>query len=285
MADLVLAVSASHAPGLTGWIDRADDATRRSVEGAYGRIGQQIRDARLDVLVMVANDHLVNYDPGDYPDFAVGTDAEHTGPAEWFKPWLGVDDYRFTGHPDVARTLLDGLSGNGLRVVDRPQMLFDDNISVPVTVTGLTQGETPIVPIMQNCTVPPVPDQHASYEMGQRLGDVIREQLPAGMRVGLFGTGGMSHEPGGERYLEIDEAYDRDFLDLIERHQDDHAAFLEQATYERMEAAGAGGTAELLSWIAVMGAIGEKPVEVLCYACVPEWRCGVGAVSWTLETA
>lgn len=285
MADLVLAVSASHAPGLTGWMDRADDATRRSVEGAYGRIGDEIRAAELDVLVMVANDHLVNYDPGDYPDFAIGTDAVHTGPAEWFKPWLNVDDYRLTGHPETARTLLDGLSGNCLRVVERPEMLFDDNISVPTTVTGLTDTDLPIVPIMQNCTVPPVPDQHASYAMGQRLGAVIREQLPDGMRVGLFGSGGMSHEPGGERYLEIDEAYDRDFLDLIERHQADHEAFLRAATYERMEAAGAGGTAELLSWIAVMGAIGEQPVEVLCYAAVPEWRCGVGAVRWNLPTA
>jgi aromatic ring-opening dioxygenase catalytic subunit (LigB family) len=278
MADIVAAVASAHAPGLTGWFDKAEADVQRTVGDAYRDLGRQLREAELDVLIMVANDHIENFPPDDYPDFAVGVAAEHTGPDEWFKPWLDVADYRMPGKPDVARTLYSELSGNGLRVIESEALMFDDNISVPVTVTGFSEMSIPIVPLLQNCTVPPVPDERQAYAFGQRLGEVIRTRLPEGLRVGLYGSGGLSHEPGGPRYLEIDEAFDRHWMGLLA--EGDHKKVLTEATLEHMEGAGAGGTAELLSWVVVMGAIGERPCEVLCYAAVPDWRCGVGAVRW-----
>jgi aromatic ring-opening dioxygenase catalytic subunit (LigB family) len=278
MAEIVVAVASAHAPGLTGWFDKAGAAAQQSIGESYRSLGRSIRDAELDALVMVANDHIENYSPADYPDFAVGVGEQHTGPDEWFKGWLEVEDYRMPGHPRVARTLFDTLSGNGLRVVTNDAMKFDDNISVPVTMTGFSDMAIPLVPLLQNCTVPPVPDERVAYAFGQRLGAAIRDQLPDDMRIGLYGSGGLSHEPGGERYLEIDEQFDRRFLALLA--DGDHERVLSEATFEEMERAGSGGTAELLSWIVVMGAIGERPCEVLCYEAVPDWRCGVGAVRW-----
>jgi aromatic ring-opening dioxygenase catalytic subunit (LigB family) len=281
MGEIVLAVAAAHAPGLTGWMDKADTGTQAQVTGAYRELGQRIREAELDVLVMVANDHLANYNPDDYPDFVVGTADQHTGPAEWFKPWLNVEDYAIPGNPALAEQLHAGLiERDDLRIELNDQFNFDDNISVPVTMTGFRSDGIPLIPIIQNCTVPPVPDQRRSYEFGVVLREVLRGVTPPDARVGLFGSGGLSHEPGGPRYLEIDEEFDRWFLELLA--DGDHSRILREATLARMEAAGAGGTAELLSWIAVMGAIGERDCEVLCYACVPDWRCGVGAVAWSV---
>jgi protocatechuate 4,5-dioxygenase beta chain len=281
MADIAFAAAAAHAPGLTGWFDKADAGEQAAVGDAYRRLGDEIRAAQLDLLLIVANDHILNYDPADYPDLVVGTGAEHTGPAEWFKPWLQVEDYRIPGHPELARTLFEELAEADVRVERNDELSFDDNISVPVTMTGFRDQGTPLVPLIQNCTVPPVPDERTCYALGERLGRIIRDELPAGVRVGLLGSGGLSHEPGGPRYLEIDDEFDRWFLDLLAAG--DHGPVLEQATLSRMEEAGAGGTAELLSWIVVMGAIGERECEVLCYAAVPDWRCGVGAVRWSLE--
>jgi protocatechuate 4,5-dioxygenase beta chain len=280
MAEIAFAAAAAHAPGVTGWFDKAGPAEQEAVRGAYQQLGEDIRAAQLDVLLIVANDHILNYNPADYPDFVIGTAAEHTGPAEWFKPWLALDDYRMPGQPEVARVLLDRLGGSRLRVVANHELMFDDNISVPTTMTGFKDQGTPLVPIIQNCTVPPVPDERASYAFGERLGRVIREDLPADMRVGLLGSGGLSHEPGGPRYLEIDAEFDRWFLDLLA--EGDHEKVLRQATLERMEQAGAGGTAELLSWVVVMGSIGQRDCEVLCYVAVPDWRCGFGAVRWSV---
>ena len=70
---------------------------------------------------------------------------------------------------------------------------------------------------------------------------------PGDERVAVVATGGLSHEPGGPRYFWVDEEFDRWFLGLLK--QGDHAALLRECTLERMEAAGSGGTAELLAWI------------------------------------
>src|SRR5262249_36207367 len=145
-----------------------------------------------------------------------GTGGEHIGPAEWFRPWLAVDEYRMPGDPELAQALFDGLrDGNGLRIETNSAFEFDDNISVPVTLTGFVEQGTPLVPLIQNCTVPPVPDSPVVYELGRRIATAIEERTPAGARIGLLGSGGLSHEPGGPRYLEIDEAFDRWFMDLL----------------------------------------------------------------------
>jgi aromatic ring-opening dioxygenase catalytic subunit (LigB family) len=281
MGKIVYAAGAAHAPGLTGWMDKADPATQAEVIGAYERIGAEIKAAEIDVLVMVANDHLANYEPSDYPDFVLGDADEHVGPAEWFRPWLGLDEYKMPGDPGLATMLYDSLkAGTDLRILTNGALNFDDNVSVPSKMTGFLDHGTPLVPVIQNCTVPPVPGSRASYEVGRVLGQALRENTPDDLRIGLLGSGGLSHEPGGPRYLEIDEAFDRRFLELLAAG--DHEALLSEITWERMEEAGAGGTAELLSWMVVMGAIGERDCEVLCYACVPEWRCGVGAAVWAV---
>ena len=138
-----------------------------------------------------------------------------------------------------------------------------------------------MVPVLQNCTVPPIPDQHRCYAVGEALGDFIRNDLPSDMRVALLGSGGLSHEPGGARYYFIDEAFDRWFLDLVA--SGDHQKLLKELTLEKMEAAGSGGTSELLSWVVVLGAIGSKPGKNFGYTVHRDFKCGVGAVLWDMN--
>ena len=106
--------------------------------------------------------------------------------------------------------------------------------------------------------------------------------LPADMRVALLGSGGLSHEPGGARYYFIDEAFDRHFLDLCARG--DHERLLREMTVERMDESGAGGTCELLAWFVVLGAIGKRPGVCLGYTVHTDFKCGIGAVQWQVET-
>jgi len=151
---------------------------------------------------------------------------------------------------------------------------------VPAVLLDLDKTGVTMVPVMQNCTVPPFPDQHRCYAVGQALGDFIRRDLPGNLRVGLIGSGGLSHEPGGARYLFIDEAFDRWFLDRCV--EADHRKLLAELTIEKMEAAGSGGTSELLAWVVVLGAIGERPGRSFGYAICTDFRCGIGAVAWDL---
>src|SRR5690606_31655334 len=134
-----------------------------------------------------ANDHLANSRITFYPDFLIGLADEHSGPHEWFQEWIGCRDYTAKGNPAVAKALFQGLSKRGIRMSAKQENLkFDDNISVPVVMTDLDKSDITLVPVLQNCTVPPYPDTHRCFEVGRALADFIANDLPADLRVGLF---------------------------------------------------------------------------------------------------
>ena len=281
MAEIVFAAGAPHAPGLIGLLETAPPDVKDVVATTYRNLTDAIAEAKADVLIVFANDHLANSRIRAYPDFLIGMAAEHRGPFEWFKPWIGCEDYTVKGSPEIAAALFDGMTRRGIRMFAQNENLkFDDNISVPVQLTRLAELGLPMVPVLQNCTVPPIPDQHRCYAVGEALGDFIRNDLPVDMRVALLGSGGLSHEPGGARYYFIDEAFDRWFLDLVA--SGDHEKLLKELTLEKMEAAGSGGTSELLSWVVVLGAIGSRPGKSFGYTVHRDFKCGVGAVLWDM---
>jgi aromatic ring-opening dioxygenase catalytic subunit (LigB family) len=282
MAEIVFAAGAPHAPGLIGLLEAAPADVKDIVTVTYRNLANAIASAKADVLIVFANDHIANSRIRAYPDFLIGMAAEHRGPFEWFKPWIGCEDYTVKGAPEIAAALFNGMTRRGIRMFAQNENLkFDDNISVPVQLTKLADLGIPMVPVLQNCTVPPIPDQHRCYAVGEALGDFIRNDLPSGMRVALLGSGGLSHEPGGARYYFIDEAFDRWFLDLVA--SGDHQKLLKELTLEKMEAAGSGGTSELLSWVVVLGAIGSKPGKNFGYTVHRDFKCGVGAVLWDMN--
>ena len=282
MAEIVFAAGAPHAPGLIGLLEAAPADVKDIVVTTYRNLASAMVSAKADVLIVFANDHLANSRIRAYPDFLIGMATEHRGPFEWFKPWIGCEDYTVKGSPEIAAALFNGMTRRGIRMFAQNENLkFDDNISVPVQLTNLADLGIPMVPVLQNCTVPLIPDQHRCYAVGEALGDFIRNDLPSGMRVALLGSGGLSHEPGGARYYFIDEAFDRWFLDLVA--SGDHDKLLNELTLEKMEAAGSGGTSELLSWVVVLGAIGSKPGKNFGYTVHRDFKCGVGAVLWDMN--
>ena len=96
-----------------------------------------------------------------------------------------------------------------------------------------------------------------------------------------MGTGGLSHDPGGPKYFDVDEEFDRWFLALLE--EGDPEKVLRECTMEKMVAAGDGGTSELIAWIATMGAVGARPAKTICYEPSVALRCGMGCVYWEME--
>jgi protocatechuate 4,5-dioxygenase beta chain len=283
MGKLVFAGAISHAPGATGWPEKADPQMKDNFYRAAAQLGQMIRDAKPDVIIGVANDHVSNFHVDNFPTFAVGLASEHVGPGDWFEPWLKVPKYRVKGHPEFAGLLYNGLTKQGVvTAIHRDNFVFDDNYSVPLTLAGLTTAGIPLVPVMMNCTVPPVMSSQEAYATGKKFAKVFAEQFPDDVRIAFLATGGMSHEPGGHKYFHIDEKFDRWVMDLLARF--DHKTIIEEVTYEKMEEAGSGGTSELLAWFIVMAAAGECKCNVLCYEPIVEWRCGMGAVCWDLKT-
>ncbi len=281
MAEIVFAAGVPHAPAYVGLYDKAPKEDREVISRTYAAVARRLKETRPDVLIVFANDHLTNSRIRSYPDFLIGGGPEHAGPHEWFKPWIGCRDYVVRGNPDVAKALFRGMTRRDVRMtLSDTALKFDDNISVPVTMTDLDSMGIDLVPIMQNCTVPPYPDGHLCYDIGLKLAELIRDELPAKMRVGIMGSGGLSHEPGGAKYFHIDEDFDRRFIDLCV--QGDHQTLLDEMTPDRMEAAGRGGTPELYAWFPIMAAIGRKKGQSFGYSGWTSWRCGFGAVIWDI---
>jgi aromatic ring-opening dioxygenase catalytic subunit (LigB family) len=276
MARVVAVMAATHAPGLTGWFDRAPESDRAVVREGYGELRRRLEAARPDVLLMLANDHLLNWPINNTPNYTVGIGDEHVGPADWFDEWLALPKYRVRGHPELARALVREGGRLGIMFAYLRQLELDDGISVPLHY--LTPGmQIPLVPVTLNCTVPPIPSSADAYRLGEVLREILTRRWPGDERVAVVATGGLSHEPGGPRYLLVDEAFDRWFLALLA--EGDHRRIVRECTVERMEAAGSGGTAELLAWIAALP-FTSGPAEILGYAPSVAWRTGTGMVAW-----
>jgi aromatic ring-opening dioxygenase catalytic subunit (LigB family) len=282
MAELVFAGAMSHAPGATGWPEKADIDKKNNFHNAAKKLGERIVSAKPDVLIGISNDHVLNYNLKNFPNFAIGTGEQHSGPGEWFESWLNVPRYQLEGSPKIAGQLYNGLIKKGYNIANHQEnFLYDDNFSVPLTLTGLTTAGIPFVPVMMNCTVPPVISSKEAYETGKAFRDVILDHLPKDLRVAFLATGGLSHEPGGPKYFVIDEQFDRWVMNHLANS--DHETIINEVTYEKMEEAGSGGTAELLAWFVVMAAAGECKCDVLSYEAPREWRCGMGVVDWHLD--
>lgn len=282
MAKIVATIALSHAPGLTGWLDQAPEAQRRSLHEGFTRLGEMLRATRPDVIIGIANDHVLNMPLENTPDFCVGTAPRWKGPAEWFKDWLNVDDYEVDGNTELAHTLVREGDRRGVRFAMADKLLFDDNWSVPLKY--LTPDyDIPLVPIHMNCIVPPLPEPERCYEVGRVIADIVQNCRPEGERVAIMATGGLSHDPGGDRYFDVDEEFDRWFLSLLENGETER--LLKECTIERMMAAGDGGTSELLAWMVALGATGGRPAKTVCYEPTASLRSGMGCVNWTLEDA
>jgi aromatic ring-opening dioxygenase catalytic subunit (LigB family) len=275
MARVVSAMAMTHSPGLTGWFDRAPAHFQSQALRAFAEMRERLAASRPDVIVLFTNDHLLNWPINNTPEYTVGIGSEHVGPADWYDEWLALEKYRIPGHPKLARYIVDEGARRRLAFAYLRHMQFDDGVSVPMHYLNPT-GAIPLVPVSMNCTVPPIPTPERAYQVGATLRELFAS-YPGDERVALLATGGLSHEPGGPRYFWVDEEFDLWFLDLLKKG--DHAVLLHECTLERMEAAGSGGTAELLAWIVVL-AFTTGPAEVLAYMPAVDWRTGTGMVVW-----
>lgn len=280
MGEVVATIALSHAPGMTGWLDKAPPEQQDSLVSGFTELGRQLRATNPDVIIGIANDHVLNLPMDSAIDFCVGTAPRWRGPAPWFKDWVAVDDYEVDGHPDVANTLIREGTKAGIGFAYKDELLFDDNWSVPMLY--LTPDyDVPLVPIHMNCIVPPLPTPERCYEIGGIIADIVKNHRPDGERVAFMATGGLSHDPGGPKYFQVDEKFDRWFLSLLE--EGDPEKVLAEVTIEKMTAAGDGGTTELLAWVCAMGVVGTRKAKTICYEPAVELRCGMGAVTWAMN--
>ena len=278
MANIVSVIATSHAPGAKGWLDKAPKHEQDELLGGYARMADRLRASRPDVIVGIANDHLLNFRLDNIPDWCVGTAKRWRGPAEWFRDWINVPEYEVAGHPELARTIVRDCARKGVNLAFSETLEFDDNWSVPLKFLT-PEFDVPLIPIHMNCVVQPLPAPERCVAFGRVLAEVIRA-WPQSMRIVIMATGGLSHDPGGPKYFTVEEVFDRWFLNLLTIGDLEH--ILREVTVEKMTAAGDGGTVELLAWLVALGAAGGRAAEPIFYVPSVPLRCGMGGVDWKI---
>jgi aromatic ring-opening dioxygenase catalytic subunit (LigB family) len=268
---VVFAAGVSHAPHITGFPDQAPAASRDRFYAAMHEVGRRLRASRPDVVVVVSSDHFHNLFTDRMPAFCVGLGESHDGPAE---RWLRIEPFALRGAPSFGRQLLHQAFALGMDPAFSERTIIEHGVAVPLSF--LTPDyDIPVLPVLQNCMVPPLPPLRRCYAFGQVLRAAAAAQ---GVRVAVVGTGGLSHAPGSADAGRIDTEFDRDFLAMLASRPLDALAIGD----DRIDAAGFGAW-EIRQWITALGAAGGGKAEVLAYEPIEAWETGCAAAVFSVE--
>lgn len=271
---LVFAAAASHAPGITAWPEAPPPEQRASVHRALAQMRDELHAAHVDALIVLTSEHWANFFLDHIGAFCVGRGEGFAGPIE---PWLNVAKTVVPGAPALATAIIEAAYASGVEPSYAHELEFDHGTMVPLHF--LTPAmDVPVVPIIFNTLAFPQPTAKRCFAFGEIIGDVARASA---QRIGIIATGGMSHDPGERNHGIIDSAFDRRFLDAMSSA--DNAA-LTRLSGADFAAAGAGAF-ELLSWVALRGALGSATGHVVGYEATVAWATGLGFMTFDAVAA
>ena len=268
---------------------------REQVYGAFRAMGQAIEALSPDAIIIVGTDHGRIYGFEGVPQFTIGVSATAAGIGD-----AGLPARVVAVNQQAARAVLDGLIEREVDIAFSEAMSIDHSFIAPMML-ALPDTNRPIVPIVQNCNLPPLPSLRRSHRVGVALGDALRDAGPG--RAVIVGTGGLSHwvgsddfrgfmnRPAGTRLADreahpltledtgpVNEAFDEECLaQICEGRAVDFIAAWDTASVG--EAAG-NGAQEIRNWLLVAGAVRDAKAEVQIYAPVKEWLTGTGIVAF-----
>lgn len=271
---VVGAFAASHSPGITGWPERVEPAVRQKVEGAYTEVRRRIDALEPDALIVVSVEHFTNFNLGNLPAFAIATGDSYLGPVtEEMAQFLNVSQRRHPGAATLGRHLYEfALNAEFDPALVEGGLDFDENFSVPLKHLD-PEVRYPLVPVIVNGVNPPWPTPKRCYEFGRMIRDAVAAQTEA-RRVVVLSTGGLSHWVGLPESGNINQEFDRDF---IERLTDGDANRLTDYSQAQIDLAG-NGAHEIRTWLVAAGAA-QVGFDVLTYEPVPEWLTGTAVAA------
>jgi hypothetical protein len=271
---IAFACAVSHAPGMTAWADAAPPAQKDVLFGGFERLRGTLDAAGADTLILLTSEHWANFFLDHIGAFCIGRAERYCGPVE---PWLKIDKAEVTGDPALAGELLEACYEAGIEPSFAYEMEFDHGTMVPLHFLA-PKMDRAVVPIMFNTLASPQPTARRCLEFGRVIGEVARRSAK---RIGLIATGGMSHDPGERNHGVIDGDFDREFLAAMAAGDGQRLA-----AYKSSDLAAAGaGAFELLSWIALAGAIGPGTGDIIAYEAVKPWATGIGLMEFAPRAA
>lgn len=269
VAQVVSAFLMSHTTFMVELYDQAKpDQAQRFTEGLE-KAKAMLQASRPDVAIISGSDHVRTFFYDNVPAFCIGV-------GEKAQSWGdgGTPSTEITVHSDMARFMLREALNRGWDIAYSEDMRLDHAYLIPITQL-LAGMDIPIVPIFQNCNLPPYTTMKRCLEVGGILREII-EAWPGSERVALIGSGGISHWVGVPEMGKINPEFDRTFISQIE--QKDFEA-IAAYTEEQIEELGGNGAQELRAWATVLGATKDFDLKSTCYEPIEEWATGMGIMA------
>lgn len=279
MGRIVAGIGTSHVPSIGGAYDRGKAATPawKPLFDAYVPVRQWLKDQKVDVCIMVYNDHGADFFFDKYPTFAVGCADRYAIADEGFgvRPLPAI-----RGDVEFSQHLCRSLVYDEFDIAVCQEMAVEHGFVVPMHLCFDPQeGGWPVaaVPVQVNVLQHPLPTARRCYRLGQAIRRAV-DSYEKDIRVAIIGTGGMSHQLTGPNFGAMNEKEDLAFLDRIEKDPESLTGLTHQAMMEKYGVEGI----ELIMWLVMRGALspGAKRIHRNYYA---PMTTGMGLI--TLEEA
>ena len=181
------------------------------------------------------------------------------------------------GHPDLASHIAQSLILDEFDITMMNELDVDHGLTVPLSLVYGQREKWPtkVIPIAVNVVTYPQPTGNRCFNLGKAIRRAV-ESYPEDLSVQVWGTGGMSHQLQGPRAGLINKEWDNAFMDRL---LTDPEGLAKVPHIEYLREAGAEGI-ELIMWLIMRGALGDKVRELHRFYHVPACNTAVGHLVW-----
>jgi protocatechuate 4,5-dioxygenase beta chain len=256
MAKLVGGLAVSHVPAIGRAIadHKQQEPYWKPFFDGFGPARDWLAKVKPDAVVVLYNDHGLNFFLDKMPTFAVGAAPEYSNADEgWGLPVL----HPFKGDPELSWHIINSLVTDEFDVTTCQEMLVDHAFCIPMELFWPEGAPPPAVPVAVNTVQHPLPSALRCYKLGKAIGRAV-ESWPEDKRVAVIATGGLSHQLDGQRAGFINREFDMLCLDKL---VNDPKALTGYSTKELVALSGSQGV-EVLMWIAMAAAMTGHRREV-----------------------
>jgi 3-O-methylgallate 3,4-dioxygenase len=239
------------------------------------RLGEIVRNAKLDTLIVVGDDQKELYDDDNMPAMLLYRGktirnvplANHPGPdwaraasARYFEPDQPRD---YPVDDQLAMHLIDRLMEDefDLSVADKLAEGYGEGHAFGFVHNRLLHGSIiPVVPVFLNTYYPPnQPTPGRCYKLGQAIARAVAS-FPGDARIGVLASGGLSH-------FTVDEELDARVMKALRAKDVASLAGIPRAQLN-------SGNSEIRNWICMAGAVEHLSIGSMQY--IPAYRTLAG---------
>jgi len=258
MARIVGGIGASHSPtiGFAKDTGKHNDPAWKPIFDGFDAIRGWVHEKKVDVIFMIYNDHITSFFFDHYSAYVLGIDDRYVAADEGGGP---RDVAPAIGHLGLSQHIGTSLMADEFDMSFFQGKPVDHGFLSPLSMLGDANGPWPgqVVPLQVGVLQLPVPSARRMWKLGKALRRAI-ESYPEDLNVAIMATGGLSHQVHGERAGFLNEAWDDEFLDLLEKAPE------QLANMRIAEYAAKGGMegAEVIMWLIMRGALSDKVKRV-----------------------